>query len=623
MEFPLLVDIVVDDDFDTLVFPRLAEGAEPPPSTDPEAVPIPAPGTELVGEFRGSGLTQVTYLARTASGQVVQLSRLLWLVLSGVDGSRTLGEVAARVSVEFGRTVSAGNVEYLLDNKLIPLGLVAGGEEQGPASPGTQHAALLSLRLRATVIPEAGVQVVARLFGPLFLPPVVAVVLASLTAADVWLVRSGGLLAAFRDVLDQPLLLLVLVGLSVVSMVFHECGHATACRYGGARPGRIGMGLYVLWPAMFTNVTDSYRLGRGGRIRTDLGGVYFNAVFAVVLAGAYLKTGYLPLAAAALLTQIELAQQLLPSLRLDGYFILTDLVGVPDLFREIRPVLRSLIPGQPADPRLGALRRTARIALTAWVAVIVPLLSGEFVLLLLGLPQLATTFARSITAQASGLTAQFGRGEVATGLASVLSLVLLAFPAIGMCYVMLQTLRMLTRAAVAATRKRPLLRIPVGAVALAAAAGLATYWGVLPLPSHHPAPAAQPAAGPSPSLSPVLAVIPAASSTSPPWPSAVLARHAGPPSADGTRAPARRHHRAHRPRRVTPAETPVSQPVYPVLPSPTPSPSAKPTKSAKPSQSAKPTKSPSPSKSPTASKSPSPSASASASATVTPSSGPS
>ena len=341
---------------------------------------------ELVGEYQGSGLTQVTFLARNASGRVVQLSRLLWLVLSGVDGSRTVGEIAARVSVEFGRTVSAGNVEYLLENKLTPLGLVAGGEDAAQPATAGPDAAILALRLRGTLIPEAGVQVVARLFGPLFLPPVVVVVLGLLAAADVWLVRSGGLLAAFGDVLARPLLLLVLVGLAAVSMVFHECGHAAACRYGGARPGRIGMGLYVLWPALFTNVTDSYRLGRAGRIRTDLGGVYFNAVFAVVLAGAYQRTGYLPLAAAVLLVQLEIAQQLLPTLRLDGYFILTDLVGVPDLFRKIGPVLRSLVPGQRPDPRVGVLRRASRVALTAWVAVIVPLLGGELVLILLGYP---------------------------------------------------------------------------------------------------------------------------------------------------------------------------------------------------------------------------------------------
>jgi hypothetical protein len=58
----------------------------------------------------------------------------------------------------------------------------------------------------------------------------------------------------------------------VASAAFHECGHATACRYGGARPGNIGVGSYLVWPSFFTNVTDSYRLDQAARIRTDLGG---------------------------------------------------------------------------------------------------------------------------------------------------------------------------------------------------------------------------------------------------------------------------------------------------------------------------------------------------------------
>ena len=46
-------------------------------------------------------------------------------------------------------------------------------------------------------------------------------------------------------------------------------------------PGVMGAGLYLVWPAFYTDVTDSYRLGRAGRLRTDLGGLYFNAIVVV------------------------------------------------------------------------------------------------------------------------------------------------------------------------------------------------------------------------------------------------------------------------------------------------------------------------------------------------------
>ena len=87
--------------------------------------------------------------------------------------------------------------------------------------------------------------------------------LTALVASDAWLFGSGRVGSASRYVVLHPLLLLLVLGLSVASMLFHECGHAAACRYGGARPGVIGMGIYLIWPAFFTNVTDAYRLGRG------------------------------------------------------------------------------------------------------------------------------------------------------------------------------------------------------------------------------------------------------------------------------------------------------------------------------------------------------------------------
>ncbi len=355
---------------------RPAAQAMAPGWAEALAIPRLAAGVELLGEYQGSGLTKATFLARSPSGQVVHLSRLLYLVLSEIDGQRTVGEIAGRVSATFGRTVSAENVDYLLANKLTPLGLVA-----DEAAADRRDPMMLTLKLRRTLIPAAGVQYIARLFAPLFAPPVVVVLLGSLAAADVWLWRSGQILPSFTDTLAHPPLLLVVLGLSAVSILFHECGHAAACRYGGARPGRIGLGVYVLWPAAFTNVTDSYRLGRAGRIRVDLGGVYFNAIFAVMLAGIYRATGYGPLPAAVLLVHMELVQQLLPSLRCDGYLIMTDLIGVPDMFQRVGPMLTSLIPGRPADPRVRDMRRAARVTLTAWVMVMVPLLGGELVLI--------------------------------------------------------------------------------------------------------------------------------------------------------------------------------------------------------------------------------------------------
>jgi len=440
-------------------------------------VPRLTPGVEQLGEYEGSGLTEATYLVRNPGGQVVQVSRLLHLVLSGIDGERTVSEIAARATGLFGRQVSPGNVEYLLVNKLAPLGLLDSGRPPA-AGPGRPGQALLGLRLRCTLVPERGVQQLARVFQPLFSPLVVGAVLGGLGTLDAWAMRGGRLPSAVRYTLLHPLVLLLVLTLSVLSMVFHECGHAAACRYGGARPGLIGMGLYIVWPAFFTNVTDAYRLGRAGRIRTDLGGVYFNAIFAAGLMAAYLSTGYSPLLVAVILIHVEIIQQLVPSLRFDGYFILADLIGVPDLFRRIGPTLRSLIPGQPADPRVQGLKRTARITLTVWVLIIVPMLALQLALVVLNGPSLARTCAHSLHLQLHALIAQFGAADIAAGLVTLLSIVMLLLPVIGLSFILLMTGRQISRLVLVLNRRHVWLRIPTVVVALALAAGLVAHWGL-------------------------------------------------------------------------------------------------------------------------------------------------
>ena len=81
-----------------------------------------ADGVELIGEFEDSGFKEPPLLAQRADGQVVQLSRLLYLVAGACDGRRDADAVAAVVSERYGRTVSGENVRFLADEQLRPPG---------------------------------------------------------------------------------------------------------------------------------------------------------------------------------------------------------------------------------------------------------------------------------------------------------------------------------------------------------------------------------------------------------------------------------------------------------------------------------------------------------------------
>src|SRR6266550_4590030 len=94
--------------------------------------PTLADGIELIGEYEGSGFKEPPYLARRADGQVIQLAPLLYLIAELADGNRTNEEIAAAVSEAIKRGVSADNVRMLTDEKLRPLGVIAGADGSSP-----------------------------------------------------------------------------------------------------------------------------------------------------------------------------------------------------------------------------------------------------------------------------------------------------------------------------------------------------------------------------------------------------------------------------------------------------------------------------------------------------------
>jgi putative peptide zinc metalloprotease protein len=404
-----------------------------------------ANGLQHLGLVQGSGLTQPTYLVRRSDGQVVQLSALLHLVLVHLDPDRTGRSVAAAVSDAYGRQLSEDGLAYLVTNRLQPLGLVDGprraveaerdratrGDGSDAAAPAPTAAPLLALSLRGVILPARVVPVLARVLSPLFWPPVVVLSLLAVVALDVRLLGAGDLTGSLTAVMTTPALMLGLFVVLTAAGLVHETGHAAACAYGGGRPGAIGFGVYLLFPAFYTDVTDSYRLSRAARVRTDLGGLYFNALTLAGLALAYLSTGQPVWLLAVLLLHIEMVQQLVPAVRLDGYYVLADLAGVPDLFARVGPVLRSIRPSAQTDPRVRELRPAARRTVIAWVAFVVPTLLAGTAWLLWNLPLIVGTNLRALGAQASQWATARAEGDLVLVAIASVAMVLLVVPLLG------------------------------------------------------------------------------------------------------------------------------------------------------------------------------------------------
>src|SRR3984957_19409632 len=170
---------------------RPAPAPAPADADQAAGVPRLAEGVELLGEYQGSGYTQPPSLVRRADGQVIQMSPLLYQVACRIDGTRDPAAIAGLVSGDLGRSLTGGQVTYLITAKLQPLGITTttGG---GPAAAPTARP-LFALRARGTLLPEPAANAAGTLLRPLFRWPVIVAVAAAVAAVDWWLFAVHGL----------------------------------------------------------------------------------------------------------------------------------------------------------------------------------------------------------------------------------------------------------------------------------------------------------------------------------------------------------------------------------------------------------------------------------------------
>ena len=363
--------------------------------------PALAPGVTLLGEYQGSGFTEPHYLIVRADQQVLHVSRLLFVVASHIDGRSPLEQVAARVSEEYGRTLDAEGVQFLVTAKLQPMGLVADAPDGDPSSFGLPAApAALPVEppnpaAPATVAPVSPVSPPPAPTTPETHPAAREPVAGT---AVPWHPdpRAGGPLprTAARPVLLRPRRrprparprrrrrLVVPPGQphrsrrldprrssSAALRARHPAGRPRWSTSSATPPPAVTAG-----PRRARSAPASIRLPRLlHRRHPDVPpGPCRPAPHRPrrrLLQRAHDRRSDRPLrpdpfaggALAIVFVHVEALQQLLPLGRLDGYFVVADLVGVPDLFGRIGPILRSAIPGQKTHPKVAELRRSARV----------------------------------------------------------------------------------------------------------------------------------------------------------------------------------------------------------------------------------------------------------------------
>lgn len=375
------------------------------------AHPMRAPDLDLLGPVEDMAYSGARWMVSLAGGRYFHLTERLYQVLSLCDGRTTYEQIAQRLSAD-GAGIDAARVRRLVCERLEPAGLAFASSAAATASSRAPATPLVAIRHKLRLLPyRVTAPLVARL-EHLFAPPMVAAIVTAALLANVWLYARADLGGALHTLLFTPGLVLLLLVLDVPLRLFHELGHGSAMRRAGVRHGDIGVALYVIVPVYYTDVTHAYRLGRRDRIRVDLGGIYFDLLATVLLFAVYQLTGQTVVLAAMVVVGLNILREFTPFLRFDGYYLMADLVGVPEPLSLLRPLVADRLPWMRHAHRLPSMSRGAVLALWAYLVVIIAfLLRPALLLSLFGGGALVSQIGASGAVLLHGLAASWSAGQ--------------------------------------------------------------------------------------------------------------------------------------------------------------------------------------------------------------------
>lgn len=169
--------------------------------------------------------------------------------------------------------------------------------------------------------------------------------------------------------------LFILLFIFIFSSFFHELGHASACRYWGISHGGIGLGIYINIPVFYTDVSNIWKLSRMKRLVVNLGGVYFQILFLIPFLTISLFYRNNLLDFIIITVNFNFPLTLNPFFKFDGYWIMTDALGVANLRQRgkewIQYILNKLC-RKPIDnhPYLLSLSKRAKVGLIAYTLIV-------------------------------------------------------------------------------------------------------------------------------------------------------------------------------------------------------------------------------------------------------------
>lgn len=114
-------------------------------------------------------------------------------------------------------------------------------------------------------------------------------------------------------------------------LILHEIGHSASSKKHGVLCKELGLGLYLIFPVLYTNLGETWKLQKEKRIIINLSGIYFQLIIGVII-GFIAHIFNSNLLSFIFYSNIAIILfNFNPFIKLDGYWVITDLLNIKNL----------------------------------------------------------------------------------------------------------------------------------------------------------------------------------------------------------------------------------------------------------------------------------------------------
>lgn len=335
-----------------------------------------------------SSSVEPKYVVRTPEGKSYVVSEKLKSILLLFDGTRTLSDIAEIVSSQQGMRISDEQMDQVLARYIGRYGLVEEVLEGATFARGADvndgKSKPFDFIFRLPLVPASVAAPIVDRFTWLFRPATAVMAVSAIVLAHVAFYQNWFVIRPTLSFGPSDFLIFYALGLSTA--IFHELGHASACRAFRCEHGPIGFLLYIIFPAFYVNLSNAWRLPGKQRAVIDIGGIYFQLLTVIPLLLLFGLTGSSYFCGVIYAVDWMVLFSLNPIFKFDGYWLLVDLSGIINLqkrgWRVVKEILLWSLGTGKGLPSLTDVAGTGRRLLLVMYSLITVAMFTALILLL-------------------------------------------------------------------------------------------------------------------------------------------------------------------------------------------------------------------------------------------------